>query len=181
MVVAVNTELLFMQKKYKIFLFLYNNCVKTNNINGDKMKENIEVINLVYKDSDMSIKSLTELLETLEEKQNKIKDTVSNILKGYERYYDRALKLLNDYDSDGKKENILKEMMAKMGVDKEVKKDNSDANIAQMLIKGIDMGVSDINNKLKKTKDNIDNEVMNLANDFLDFQKDNIKSLKKHM
>lgn len=145
------------------------------------MKENIEVINLVYKDSDMSIKSLTELLESLEDKQNKIKDTVSHILKGYERYYDKSLKLLNDYDKEGKKENILKEMMAKMGVDKEVKKDNSDANIAQMLIKGIDMGVSDINSKLKKAKDNIDKEVMDLANDFLDFQKDNIASLKKHM
>lgn len=145
------------------------------------MKENVEVINIVYKDCDMSIKSLTELLKDLDDKQNKIKDTTSNILKGYERYLKQAEQLLDKYDAEGKKDNIFKEMMSKMGVANEVKKDNSDANIAEMLIKGINMGVENINSKIKGSEEEIDKEVLDFADDFLDFQKDNIKELKKHI
>ena len=49
------------------------------------MDENFELYKHILKDTDMSVYSLTKLLEDLKEKDNKIKKTVEDILKGYER------------------------------------------------------------------------------------------------
>ena len=57
------------------------------------MDESLEIVNHIYKDSEMAISTLTKLSNTLEKKDNKIKDTVEDIIKGYERY----LKMLKRY------------------------------------------------------------------------------------
>ena len=51
------------------------------------MNEKLELYKHIYKDAEMAIFTLTKLLEELREKDNKIKKTVEEILKGYERYF----------------------------------------------------------------------------------------------
>ena len=45
------------------------------------MDESLEIVNHIYKDSEMAISTLTKLSTTLEKKDNKIKDTVEDIIK----------------------------------------------------------------------------------------------------
>ena len=47
------------------------------------MDESLEIVNHIYKDSEMSISTLTKLSTTLEKKDNKIKDTVEDIIFTY--------------------------------------------------------------------------------------------------
>lgn len=79
------------------------------------------------------------------------------------------------------KMKMIPKMMAKMGVDKEVKKDNSDASIAGMLIQGIQMGELDIEKKLKQYEKALDHKTVKLAKEFREFQEKNIEQLKKHL
>ena len=72
-------------------------------------------------------------------------------------------------------------MGAKMGIKKEVLHDNSDASIADMLIKGISMGTIDMEKKIENYKENVDKENLKLAKDFYQFQQENIEELKKHL
>ena len=113
------------------------------------MNENLEVISHIYKDCDASISSLTTMLKDLKNKDNKIKETTQNILKGYERYLKESKNLLKKGNVEPEKMGLIPKMMAKMGVDREVKNDNSDASMASMLIQGIQMGVLDIEKKIK--------------------------------
>ena len=146
------------------------------------MDESLEIVNHIYKDSEMAISTLTKLSTTLEKKDNKIKDTVEDILKGYERYFKDAKKILNKNNCKKEKNGLVSKVMANMGIDKEVKDDNSDSAISDMLIKGVSMGSIDLEKKLKKYKDKeIDNKVLELANDFKDFQDDIIKKLKEYL
>lgn len=146
------------------------------------MDESLEIVNHIYKDSEMSISTLTKLSNTLEKKDNKIKDTIEDIIKGYERYYKDSKKILNKNDCKKEKNSIITKMMANMGIDKEVKDDNSDSAIADMLIKGISMGSIDLEKKLKKYKDKeIDKKILELANDFKKFQEDIIEKLKEYL
>ena len=146
------------------------------------MDESLEIVNHIYKDSEMSISTLTKLSNTLEKKDNKIKDTIEDILKGYERYYKDSKKLLNKNNCKKEKNSIVAKIMANMGIDKEVKDDNSDSAMADMLIKGISMGSIDLEKKLKKYKDKeIDKKVLELANDFKYFQEDIIEKLKEYL
>ncbi len=146
------------------------------------MNENLEIVNHIFKDSEMSISTLTKLSNTLEKKDNKIKDAIEDILKGYERYYKEAKKILTKEGSKKEKNSFITKMMANMGIDKEVKNDNSDSKMADMLIKGISMGSIDLEKKLKKYKDKeIDEKINELATDFKKFQDDCITKLKEYL
>ena len=57
------------------------------------MNEKLDLYKHIYKDCEMSIFTLTKLLEELKEKDNKIKKDVEEILKGYERYKDKQISL----------------------------------------------------------------------------------------
>ena len=146
------------------------------------MDESLEIVNHIYKDSEMAISTLTKLSTTLEKKDNKIKDAVLDIIKGYERYFKDAKKILNKNNCKKEKNGIVSKVMANMGIDKEVKDDNSDSAMADMLIKGVSMGSIDLEKKLKKYKDKeIDDKVLELANDFKNFQDDIIEKLKEYL
>ena len=146
------------------------------------MNENLEIVNHIFKDSEMSISTLTKLSNTLEKKDNKIKDAIEDILKGYERYYKEAKKILTKEGRKKEKNSFITKMMANMGIDKEVKNDNSDSKMADMLIKGISMGSIDLEKKLKKYKDKeIDEKINELATDFKKFQDDCITKLKEYL
>ncbi len=146
------------------------------------MDESLEIVNHIYKDSEMAISTLTKLKDALEKKDNKIKDTVEDIIKGYERYFKDAKKILNKNNCKKEKNGIVSKVMANMGIDKEVKDDNSDSALADMLIKGISMGSIDLEKKLAKYKEKeIDDKVLELANNFKDFQNDIIEKLKEYL
>ena len=50
------------------------------------MNENEELLEYIYQTADMGTKSLTDLLNDINDKDNKIKKLISEQLKGYEKY-----------------------------------------------------------------------------------------------
>lgn len=147
---------------------------------GDDM-EKYELAALILKDADMSVYTLTGLLDDLKKKDNKIKGTVEDILKGYERYLDRAKTFLEEKECDEKFESRIAKMMSRMGVKKEVKSDNSDSAIAEMLIQGVSMGSLDMEKSLSEYEKDAEKEELEMAHDFYDFQQDVITALKKYL
>lgn len=145
------------------------------------MDANLELMEHVYQDADMAILTLEELLRDLKEKDNKIKPVVEDILKGYERYLEEAKTQLLAHGEDPKDTGFMSKMGAEMGVKKEVRADNSDASIADMLIKGISMGSIDMEKKLGLYKESANKEHLKLAKQFFKFQEDNIQALKKFL
>lgn len=123
------------------------------------MKEKNELLLHVYKDSDMSVTTLTELLEDLKEKDNKIKSVVEDLLKEYQSFLNRSKECLEKENIPLETEGIMTKMMANMGVSKEVKSDNSDASIADMLIKGISMGSIDMEKKIGDYKKEVEKKI----------------------
>jgi len=143
------------------------------------MNEKIELYKHIYKDSEMSIFTLTKLLEELKEKDNKIKKDVEEILKGYERYFSEVKDKLGDYVKD--ENGMMAKMGASMGIKKEVKNDNSDTSIAEMLIQGVSMGTIEMEKKISDYKDVVDKKEIKFAQEFLEFQQDVITGLKKYL
>lgn len=142
------------------------------------MDENLELLEYIYKDSDMSCTTLEKLLQELNDKDNKIKKKVEEILKDYEEFLKKAKKYLKEYSAPLKENSIMAKMGAKMGIKKEVKSDNSDAAMADMLIKGITMGTIDIEKRITNYKEVVDKKYLEFAKDFLTFQQETIEQLK---
>ncbi len=145
------------------------------------MKEKNELLLHVYKDCDMSVTTLTELLDDLKEKDNKIKGVVEDLLKEYQSFLNRSKECLEKENIPLETEGIMTKMMANMGVSKEVKRDNSDSSIADLLIKGISMGSIDMEKKLEDYKKEVEKGDLKFAKEFLKFQQNAIDKLKKFL
>lgn len=145
------------------------------------MTENNELLEYMYQDAEMAMYTLKELLDDLKGKDNKINDTIEEILEQYEKYMKGFKQHLKKESVVCKPKGILPKMMAKMGIKKEVLSDNSDASIADMLIKGISMGSLDMEKKITQYKESVNKKYLDMAKKFLDFQKDTITKLKSYL
>ena len=63
----------------------------------------------------------------------------------------------------------------------EFMKDNSDAKIADILIRGFTMGNIEIDKKIDKFKDDADKSILKLAKDLKKFGEANIELLKPYL
>ena len=145
------------------------------------MNEKIEIYKHIYQDSEMCISSIEELKKDLNDKDNKIKGTLDEIIKGFIKYEKESKKLLNKMDSAPEKEGMFAKMMANMGIKKEVSSDNSDSHIAEVMIQGISMGSINMEKKIDNYKDKLDHGDIKYAKKFLDYEKDCIVKLKEYL
>lgn len=145
------------------------------------MKENNELVLHIYKDAEMASYTLNKLLEDLKEKDNKIKKTLEDVLKEYEQWKVNTQKYLKKHNSEISENGMMAKMMAKMGINKEVKNDNSDSAIADMIIKGVSTGSVDMEKKIKQYKNESNNKELKYAKDFLKFQEKTIDILKNYL
>ena len=145
------------------------------------MKKDFEIINYVYKNASMGYESTFTLLKSLAEKENKIKEVVQDILNSYEQFTKESELLLAKINEDGKKYNKMATISVDMGIKMQVNKDNSDAAIAEMLIKGLTMGQNEMEKLFSDIDKDIDKKIVDLINDFKDFQTNAIKKLEKYL
>jgi len=145
------------------------------------MKENSELILHIYQDAEMACYTISKLLSDLKEKDNKIKKTIENVLKEYEEWKQKTKKYLKHENAEISENSMMAKMMAGMGIKKEVKSDNSDSAIADLLIQGVAMGNISIEKKIKQYKDDADKKELDLAEKFLKFQQKTIDIFKEYL
>lgn len=144
------------------------------------MKSENELLLHIYESAEMGYSAITDILNELKNKENKIKKALEDELKEYEKFHKEALKLLKKEKIETK-ENKMSKMMAKMGIKKEVMSDNSDSKIALVLTQGLVMGVTKITAKINSYKDSLPKSHLSLANDYKKFQENSIEKLKAYL
>lgn len=145
------------------------------------MNQNNELLEYIYQDTDMGIKSLNNLLNTLNGKDNKIKNIIEDELKNYEKFQKECKKIMKKNKIEPKAKGVVADISSWMGIKMEMLKDNSDARVADMLTKGFTMGVVDLTKKIKNYEKEADKEILNLAKKLLDFSNKNIEILKPYL
>lgn len=145
------------------------------------MNENLELYLHIYKDSEMGSFTLSKLLTELKEKDNKIKKVVEDILKSYEKFMEESKNYLISNEKKLEENSKMSKMGASMGIRKEVKSDNSDSSIAELLIQGLAMGSLDMEKKINEYKNDVNKEQLKFAKDFYKFQENSIEELKKYL
>lgn len=146
-----------------------------------KMDENNELLLYIYKNADMGVKSTTKLIKLLNTRDNKIKNIVEGQLKGYENFLKKSKEHLKKNKIEPKGTNLITELSSSIGMDMEFMKDNSDAKIADILIRGFTMGNIDIDKKIDKFKDDADKSILKLAKELKKFGEINIELLKPYL
>lgn len=163
---------LFMYKKYNKYQYY---------IWVIKMNENNELLEYIYQNASMGVTSTTNLIKQINGKDNKIKKIVEGELKGYENFVKDSKALFKKYKVKPKDNSLMSNMMNKMGMKMELIKDNSDAKIADMLIKGFTMGNVDITKIIDRYEDDARTDILKLAKRLLKFGEENIELLKPYL
>lgn len=145
------------------------------------MEEKLELVTHVHKDASMGAYTIRTLSDKLKDKDNKIKGFLEDIEKKYKEFSDKTKDILVENKINPEEDGFITKMMSSMGISKEVKDDNSDSAIADMVIQGISMGSIEMEKKVAAYKDQTDKEYLNIAKDFLKFQQKTISDLKKFL
>ena len=145
------------------------------------MNEKYELYKHIYKDAEMAVFTLEKLVSDLKEKDNKIKPLIDELLGNYKDWKEKIKKILKSNNETLPENGSIEKMMAKLGIAKEVKDDNSDASIANMLIQGVSMGSIDTEKKINNYKNKVDKDQIKICKYFLKFQQETIEKLKKYL
>lgn len=145
------------------------------------MNENEEILEYIYQTSNMGYQSSKDLINSLKGKDNKIKKLVEEIEKNYEKYSKESEKMLNKKDIKAKPIGMMAKAMSKMSVIKEMMSDNSDANIADMLIQGLTMGNLELSKHIDNYEKTADKKIIDMAKSLRKFGEEYIEKLKVYL
>lgn len=144
-------------------------------------EENKELLQYIYETAEMGKFSTMELMKQLHNKDNKINSILGDILKDYEHFCTQVTKLIEKNKVEEKQIGYMKKMSASMGMKKEILEDNSDASMADMLIKGLTMGSLEMSRKIQQYEKKVDDKILDLAKELHKFQEKRIGELKKFL
>ena len=142
-----------------------------------------EMADKLYKNLKMGTDSVVNLMPKVEGMSEGIKSDMTVQLDGYEKLAGKARKILLDNGKKPEEENMMTKMGAKMGIMMNTAMDASPSHIAQMMIEGSTMAITDTL-KLKHEYERTQNppaSAMSIADELIRFEEGNIEKMKKYL
>lgn len=149
------------------------------------MSSQDELILYLCENVKMGLSSTTKLIKILKDKDNKIKKVLESYLKTYEHYLKKTKDLKQKYNVKTTKNKFMQKLMTNTMMEEEIKRDNSDSKIANILIRGFTMGEIDLEKRIKDFVNNLDkkekSDILDLAKEIHAFNKNSIVELKDYL
>ena len=149
------------------------------------MSNQDELILYLCENVKMDLSSTTKIIKILKNKDNKIKKVLESYIKTYEHYLKKTKELKQKYNVKTSKNKFMQKLMANTMMEEEIKRDNSDSKIANILIRGFTMGEIDLEKRIKDFVNNLDkkekSDILELAKDLHAFNKNSIVELKDYL
>jgi hypothetical protein len=142
------------------------------------MNGNAELLNYIYKNSQMGQDTINRLLGIVEDEN--FKRLLESQFREYKQIFDLAEKKLETSGSEVKEISPLSKLQAYMMIDMKTLMDRTPNHISEMLIQGSSKGIIEITRNLKKYSD-ADQDILDLGNKLLEFEQRNIEELKKFL
>ena len=138
----------------------------------------------IYKNAKMGADSISDALKGIKdpEEKEKIKAELTRQLSEYESFATRSEQILTEMNVRYKEEGMMAKLGAKAGIMMNMMKDSTSSHVAEMMIEGLSMGVTDTTKRVRRAEENGgDPEAIKLANEFISFQEKSIDIMKKYL
>ncbi len=149
------------------------------------MSNQDELILYLCENVKMGLSSTTKIIKILKNKDNKIKKVLESYIKTYEHYLKKTKELKQKYNVKTSKNKFMQKLMANTMMEEEIKRDNSDSKIANILIRGFTMGEIDLEKRIKDFVNNLDkkekSDILDIAKELHAFNKNSIVELKDYL
>ena len=144
------------------------------------MEENINALDELNKGSKMGVDAISMIVEKTSNK--KLKKVLDEQSKHYEKIMKKINKLYSEFDSNGTphETNLMEKIMTFYGIEMKTMMDDSDSKIAELILKGTNMGIIE-GRKLLNNNENLPKDIDTILNDFVVMQEDSVETLKKYL
>lgn len=136
------------------------------------------VLNEINKGIKMGMDSISTISEKVGD--NNFKDDLLFQYDKYNEILNRVNSELKNYNDFPKELPPMQKAMGYMDIQMSTINDKSNSHIAEMLIKGTNMGIIE-GVKLKNRNPDINPTISNILDDFIQFQENNVENLKKYL
>jgi len=147
---------------------------------SDTVCKNGELAAAVYK----NVKMGSDLIVTMMPKINsqELRSVVTEQLADYEKYAEKAKKLVCKAGEEPKEESAFSKWMAKMGIQMNTMTDSTTSHLAEMMIEGSTMNVTDLLRKIHEAECGDGGSAeMDFAREIVGFEERNIEKLKEYL
>lgn len=134
----------------------------------------------LYKNVKMGADSIIDLMPKV--KDDRMREEMTAELEHYEGFAKEIRGILNKHGDTPKEESFMAKAMTKMGITMNTMMDDSTSHIADMMIQGATMGVTDTT-KLVREHENTacSEEALALARETIRYEEESIERLKKFL
>ena len=142
----------------------------------DNSKNTADFLSEIYRGATMGIETINRLLTKVND--NKIYDELKCQMRSYEEIADEAYHELLKRNNEPLEISPLNKLSARMSVGINTLISKKPSHVADMMIKGNQMGINGIT-KTYQSHPDADPSIKGLADGFIKLEKDNIERLKK--
>ena len=141
-------------------------------------KEDINALDEIHKGACMGIDAIDVIIDKVEDK--KFIQELKREYKNYQEIQKRIESVYPKYDDGEPHETSgLNKMMTTMNIDMKTMNDTSNSKIAELLLKGVNMGI--IEGKRILNKKEINEEVNKIVEDYVNMQEESVEILKEYL
>ncbi len=140
------------------------------------MNGNAELLNYVYQNSQMGIDTTKQLLEITENQE--FRKVLEDQTKEYKNINKKVRDALNKNGYDEKGIGELAKVSSYLMINMKTLMDKSASHIADMLIKGSNMGIVEGTKKINEYENEVEKDVIQLMKDLMSIEQKNIDQLK---
>lgn len=143
-------------------------------------KDNIELLDKMYKNVKMGSDSMVNIMDKV--RDDGLRRELTAELDEYERYSNEVSKMIRDCGHKPKEENIVTKLGAKMGMAMNTMTDTTTSHLAQMVIEGATMGMTDMTTAIREYENKGCSEgALKLAREIAEFEDKSVDKLKKFL
>lgn len=163
----------------KLICIVHIFFIFANHNNGGKnMKEDINALDEIHKGACMGQDALSYVMDKVEDEN--LKNELEREYNEYEKIAKKIEKIYSKYDGgEPHSTNAMNKAMTWSGVEMKTMNDNSNSNIAELLLKGVNMGI--IEGRRILNKKNINKEVSIIVSEYVNMQEENVENLKEYL
>ncbi len=138
-------------------------------------KPEVTILNTVYQSAAMGSVAVENLLDRTDDV--KIKEALSDQLEQYHKFETQALDQMHQLNETPADPGTMKKMMSRMGIRMNTAIDRSPSHLAEMVIQGSTMGITDLQAVLNCNR-NAPEEVQRLCSSLIHHEQNNINRMK---
>ena len=142
------------------------------------MNEEVEFLQFIYKNAEMGVIGIDNIVTKV--KDEKFEKVLKNQREEYNNICREAENILKKYGKQNEEIGTMAKVSSALMSEMSLLKDDSNQNIAKMMIEGTNKGIIEITEKLN-AYDGSDAEIVVLATKLKNTEEKNIEELKKYL